>query len=63
MVIKKTGPHSLRTNFNELLMTINTSCYRKYLKTEKWYISYNEAIKITYFKNKDIIIEEYTSWK
>ena len=60
MVIKKTGPHSLRTNFNELLMTINTGCYKK---TGKWYISFNEAIKITYFKNKDVTIEEYTSWK
>lgn len=44
-------------------MTINTGCYKKYLKTGKQYISFNEAIKITYFKNKDIIIEEYTSWK
>lgn len=42
-------------------MTINTGCYKKYLKTGKRYISFNEAIKITYFKNKDIIIEEYTS--
>lgn len=41
-------------------MTINTGCYKK---TGKWYISFNEAIEITYFKNKDIIIEEYTSLK